>query len=185
MKRVLYIHGYGGGMDPDENPKVQFIRRLPGLSVVAMTTQGDYRPVAYREALAAAGDCDLVVGSSLGGYWAARYHEVTPACAYCVLFNPIVDPAEQLRTIDANLAGQYAKEPPIAPSGEFPGALLVARNDPVVSATASLRVYGARVAVVAYESDDHRLGDAALFGADLERFLKGFLDREPVRQATP
>jgi predicted esterase YcpF (UPF0227 family) len=169
--KVLYVHGYGSGVGGDENPKVKFLKEaFPHYDIVSMSTKGDYSPHAYASALVEymAGDFDVVIGSSLGGYWAYVFAELNRIPF--ILFNPSVDPASQLMPVDASTAHKY--EYPITEVGVgMGGMVLLSKHDPVLDASRAKEIFEGRVHVVEYESDDHRMSDPAIFGEDLKEFF--------------
>ncbi|WP_129138302.1 YqiA/YcfP family alpha/beta fold hydrolase [Modicisalibacter coralii] len=106
---VLYLHGFNSGSD---SPKARLMRAAcrrigPGdAPLPCRTPQLSHRPEAAlasaEDALAELGDAPLLVGSSLGGFWAsvlAERHDL-PA----VLINPAVAPA---RLVDAWLGQDF------------------------------------------------------------------------------
>lgn len=173
-KKVLYIHGYGSGFFSGDNPKVKFLREaIPELRIDSICTNGHYDPESYMQAIARmaadVGEYDVVMGSSLGGYWAVRYAMLTRSTF--VVFNPVIDPSEQLKTVDGELADKYKDCPPIGLFGGVGGLVLLSKNDPVLDASLAKSVFADKVGMIEYDSNDHRLGDSAVFGEDLKEFF--------------
>ncbi|MEA3642998.1 MAG: YqiA/YcfP family alpha/beta fold hydrolase [Lamprobacter sp.] len=149
MALILYLHGFASGPKPN-SPKVDLLRAL-GHEVRCLATQGGYRPEDYLRAAEAAlsksPTFDLLVGSSLGGFW-ARYLGARQGYPWIGL-NPALRPSATLAgyqgrlqrfdveanfdwTLEDALAYRaYEQEPP---DPSVPGLILVAADDEVVDA---------------------------------------------------
>jgi predicted esterase YcpF (UPF0227 family) len=149
MALILYLHGFSSGPKPN-SPKVEMLRAL-GHEVRCLATQGGYRPEDYLRAAEAALSISLapqlLVGSSLGGFW-ARYLGARHGYPWIGL-NPALRPSATLAryqgrlqrfdveasfdwTLEDALAYRAYEEAPVDPS--VPGLILVAADDEVVDA---------------------------------------------------
>jgi predicted esterase YcpF (UPF0227 family) len=93
---IIYLHGFASG--PRTNsPKLSLLRAL-GAEVRCLDTRGCYRPEGYLRAadelLVGSQAPSLLVGSSLGGFWARRLGSQL-RCPWIGL-NPALRPSETL-----------------------------------------------------------------------------------------
>ncbi|MEA3641817.1 MAG: YqiA/YcfP family alpha/beta fold hydrolase [Lamprobacter sp.] len=149
MALILYLHGFASGPKPN-SPKVDLLRSL-GHEVRCLDTQGGYRPEDYLRAteseLAKSPRFDLLVGSSLGGFW-VRYLGARHGYPWIGL-NPALRPSATLAryqgrlqrfdveanfdwTLEDALAYRAYEEEPVDAS--VPRLILVAADDEVVDA---------------------------------------------------
>jgi len=93
--RILYIHGFGSC---GSGFKVQILRRFFGNhSVLAPDLPVDpAETLEVLQALLADEDIDLMVGSSLGGFYAVWLNGLLPNALPAVLINPAIKPWEPL-----------------------------------------------------------------------------------------
>ncbi|WPL12011.1 MULTISPECIES: YqiA/YcfP family alpha/beta fold hydrolase [Thiorhodovibrio] len=100
---IAYLHGFASG-PRSHSPKLALLRGL-GHEVYCLDTQGDYRPEDYARAaeslLQTAPPLDVLVGSSLGGFWARRLG-VQLGCPWVGL-NPALRPSVTLAQFQGRL----------------------------------------------------------------------------------
>lgn len=131
-KTIVYIHGYGSSSN---TLKVHSLRDL-GYNVVAPDV-----PLLYDDALdtlknvfySLPKDDILIVGSSLGGYWASIMSDlfIIPA----VLINPSCDPGKTLKSYHNSQLTQTEldKFHPLKKSTKAPKIVLLADDDKVLN----------------------------------------------------
>jgi uncharacterized protein len=90
--KILYVHGFGSGFDP-ENPKVKTMGYLGEIVGVDVDYCEGFES-AYQEVSDAANGCDLIVGTSMGGYMAS--HVGASQGIPFVALNPAVMPSKTL-----------------------------------------------------------------------------------------
>lgn len=205
MVQILYLHGFASGPKP-QSPKVALLRAL-GHEVRCLDTQGGYRPEAYQRAAAAlhlvrssphalpdsAPDApldspthalpDLLVGSSLGGFWARRLG--LQLGLPWVGLNPALRPSVTLARYGGTLqrfdveahfswsaADALAYRPLEAetPTGTAPGLIIVAEDDDVVEARETLALAG-RCERLVLPRGGHELANTDDYAKALARFV--------------
>ena len=90
--RTLYVHGFGSRFDP-ENPKLKALSELGEVVGVDVDYCEGFK-TAFSEVSAGASECDLIVGTSMGGYLAS--HVGAAHGIPFVALNPAVKPSETL-----------------------------------------------------------------------------------------
>lgn len=90
--KILYVHGFGSGFDP-ENPKVKTLGQLGDVVGVNVDYCKGFES-AYDDVSNAANGCDLIVGTSMGGYMAS--HVGASKGIPFVALNPAVMPSKTL-----------------------------------------------------------------------------------------
>ncbi|MCF8017177.1 MAG: hypothetical protein K9L65_16090 [Chromatiaceae bacterium] len=191
MALILYLHGFASGPKP-KSPKVDLLRAL-GHEVRCLATQGGYRPEDYLRAAETALNRspmpDLLVGSSLGGFW-ARYLGVRHGHPWIGL-NPALRPSATLAryqgrlqrfdveasfdcTLEDALAYRAYEEEPVDPS--VPGLIVVAKDDEVVDAqeTQALAVGGERLVL---PRGGHELANTEDYAETLADFIARVSER--------
>ncbi|WP_295543878.1 YqiA/YcfP family alpha/beta fold hydrolase [uncultured Thiohalocapsa sp.] len=157
MGHIFYLHGFASGPKP-QSPKVALLREL-GHQVRCLDTGGNYRSADYLNALYTtvrrSAFPDLLVGTSLGGFW-ARYFGVQLDCPWVAL-NPALHPSQTLaRTtgtlqrfdVDATFAWSDSNASAYLPfedrwlDSEVPGLIIAAADDDVVDAEETRRLCG-------------------------------------------
>lgn len=130
-KTIVYIHGYGS------SPNTQKVLSLrdAGYTVIAPNV-----PLLYDDALntlkhlfySLPKDDIMIVGSSLGGYWASIMSDlfIVPA----VLINPSCNPKKSLPSYKNPLltADELDKFAPLKKSNKAPKIVLIANDDKVL-----------------------------------------------------
>ncbi|MBK1705278.1 YqiA/YcfP family alpha/beta fold hydrolase [Halochromatium glycolicum] len=206
MAQIIYLHGFASGPKP-QSPKVALLRTL-GHAVHCLDTQGGYRPEDYQRAAAAlhlahssptsspdpstgsAPDSpthslpDLLVGSSLGGFWARRLG-LRLGLPWIGL-NPALRPSAtlaryggRLQRFDVDAHFSWRAEDALAYrpleaetlSGTAPGLILVAEDDDVVDAQETLALAGDCERLV-LPRGGHELANTADYADTLARFIE-------------
>ena len=90
--RTLYVHGFGSRFDR-ENMKVKALSELGEVVGVDVDYCEGFE-AAFSKVAAGAGQCDLIVGTSMGGYLAS--HVGAALGIPFVALNPAVKPSETL-----------------------------------------------------------------------------------------
>jgi predicted esterase YcpF (UPF0227 family) len=99
MTEIVYLHGFNSAFDP-ENEKVAALSQLGAVHGISYDSYSSYRCIR-RHLIDEIGkiECDfgdlLLVGTSLGGFWAAEMAAVFGCPS--VIINPCYDPTEMLR----------------------------------------------------------------------------------------
>ena len=93
--KILYLHGYGSQFDPD-SAKIKALKKIaevagPDLDYAA----GQENVFETVLEFAGAGDYDLIVGTSMGGWLASQ--ACILLCVPFVALNPTVDPSQTLK----------------------------------------------------------------------------------------
>lgn len=179
---TLYIHGYASGANPN-NPKIQFLESECNCFVRSIDTNNSYEPSSYESAidlLLLEKEPDLIVGSSLGGYWG--YRIARKYAIPFVLFNPVINPSIQLMRLDENLAAEYElvafKHEEKGRVISVPGLVFLSINDPILDATIADSFFDEKCKVVRLkDSDDHRLSNPSVFGSELKSFIIDDMNR--------
>lgn len=176
---VIYFHGFASSPN---GSKVDMLREA-GFTVFAPEIDIDPdvaepRLVSFIRGVisaAAIGEQIVFVGTSLGGFWAARMGELFDG--EVVLINPAMHPEESLKKylgpytnystgeqkiLTAKTVAKYAKYP--SAGSDLHRTYFIARHDAKVSSmpTGAAKVF-------AYESDDHR---GMTFFGDVIKYLK-------------
>lgn len=206
MAQIIYLHGFASGPKP-QSPKVALLRTL-GHAVHCLDTQGGYRPEDYQRAAAtlhlthsspnpspdpstgSAPDSpthslpDLLVGSSLGGFWARRLG-LRLGLPWIGL-NPALRPSATLARyggrlqrfdVDADFiwsaddARAYRPLEQAPVTGSAPGLILVAEDDDVVDAQETLALAGDCERLV-LPRGGHELANTADYADTLARFIE-------------
>lgn len=97
MTNIIYLHGFSSAFDP-ENEKVRALAALGTVSGISYDSYGTYQEIysfLLDELSNADRDDTLLVGTSLGGFWAAEmgFKLGIPS----VIINPCYDPTNMLQ----------------------------------------------------------------------------------------
>ena len=157
--KILYIHGYMG--NPDGTKPRALRAGFP--KAVVMAPSHDSHPdhvFALLDPIAAEMDPseDVIVGNSLGGFWAnylsLRYE--LPA----LLINPAVMPSSQLKNLDCEFAGEYSRhEQQIDCARTAPRIVLLAKDDFVLPYHIAIHFFESRCEVILREKGGHEMND--------------------------
>lgn len=174
-ERIFYCHGFASRYEP-EKAKIRALagwRPVHGISL-------DYTHAPERIAAHFAAEIrprDLLIGTSLGGYWAARMSQLlgNPFVA----INPAIQPQQSLRKYlgpgKTHFGEDYHMEPSIpAAYADMPltgqGIVALDAKDEVLCADATRRFVGAHLPVWLWPGGSHRFDHMA----DLVRLLRAF-----------
>ena len=152
----VYLHGYGSS---PMSEKAQALRQIfPNLEAMAI-------PVPFKEAEELLeswiqsrldeGKHLMLVGTSLGGYWATRMSErfLLPA----VIINPSCQPRLSLSKYPD--AGYIEDYPDLEVTSGIPRILLLAKNDDVIDYRIAEKLFGDKVLVKVFEKGGHRFNE--------------------------
>lgn len=189
MADSLYLHGFASGAKP-HSPKVGLLRSL-GHRVDCLSTAGHYRVCDYVQAFdrrtQAAGLPDVLVGTSLGGFWAREF-----GCRHArpwVALNPALHPSRTLarstgtlQRFDADAhfewtlqdAEDYRDVEDRWLDQATPGLIVVAADDDVVDPDETRRCSG-NSRFVRLPRGGHELANTDDYAATLARFIAGAL----------
>lgn len=178
---IFYIHGFGSRFNPDSD-------KIAALSQLGTVHGVDYDYTApYEEILVhlrrAAGDADLIVGTSLGGYLAMRLGSLLGR-PYAAI-NPAIDPADGLRAyigsgtdhygVDFVLEERAVRSYPPLPLGLAVerGIVLIDDGDEVIDVPAAIEMAGeAGLRLAVFPGGDHRFQHMAEAIPFLEEHLE-------------
>lgn len=157
--KILYIHGYNGTPD---GPKLDMLRK-EYRSATIIAPQHDSVPDHVHElldgiALTLDMSEDLIIGNSLGGFWAnffcLRYG--VPA----LLINPVVNPSKALGGLGCSFAAEYLPyEEQSKPGDVAPRVVLLAENDEVLSYREAFEFFSGSCDVQLLKSGGHGMND--------------------------
>jgi uncharacterized protein len=175
--RTLYVHGFGSRFDPD-NIKVKALRRLGEVVGVDVDYCAGFE-TAVSKVSAAASHCDLIVGTSMGGYLAS--HVGAAIGIPFVALNPAVKPSETLcRHIGTfvDYVGRHStlREETVAGYPDIQmvggcGLILLEAGDDVIDPEVTLNMLRGIYTVKMYEGGSHRFeGLPGLLG-EIEEFM--------------
>lgn len=155
MKTIIYIHGYGSTPNSD---KARGLRKH--FQVIAPKV-----PIKFFEACKVLIKCidehpnSILVGTSLGGYWASLMSEafLIPA----VLINPSCSPAETLvRYNNLELTeAEIEKYISLDPQSGIPRIVMLAKNDEVLDYKVAEKLFTKKAKIKLYETGEHRFND--------------------------
>ncbi|MBK5940792.1 YqiA/YcfP family alpha/beta fold hydrolase [Halochromatium roseum] len=185
MANILYLHGFASGPKPN-SPKVALLRGL-GHQVQCLSTEGRYRPADYLNAFhqltKQAPLPDLLVGTSLGGFWARHFgcRRERPWIA----LNPALHPSQTLSQNTGTLqrfdveasfewslenANDYLVFEDQWLNSEVPGLILCAKDDEVVDPQDTWRFSG-KSKYVKLPRGGHELANTEDYADILARFI--------------
>lgn len=152
----VYFHGYGSSPNSD---KVAELRKIfPDLEAPLI-------PLPFKEAEAFledwiqtrinSGKYLMLVGTSLGGYWATRMSErfLLPA----VIINPSCQPRLTLSKYAG--APNVSDYPDLKVTRGIPRVLLLAKDDNVIDYRVAEKLFGNKVNVKVFEKGGHRFNE--------------------------
>lgn len=153
---VLYFHGYGSSPRTDkvtDLKKVFVDVRAPQVPLLYEDAERELS--AYVEEVLAERRDVIIVGTSLGGYWAgavgAKYN--IPA----VLVNPATDPERSLSQFnDSMLSSVELSKFPRATASSSARIVLLAEDDDIINPQAALDLFSGNAKVVRYQDGGHR-----------------------------
>ncbi|MEI6605743.1 MAG: YqiA/YcfP family alpha/beta fold hydrolase [Verrucomicrobiota bacterium] len=157
--KILYIHGYNGTPHGEKYNKLR--QSFPEADILAPQHDSIPQNVFHLlDGFASGLDAhnDLIVGTSLGGFWANFF-----ALRYgvrAVLLNPVVSPVKRLNFRDCSFAADYAAfENPDASQQRPPAIVLLAEDDDVLPYREALDHFSGACDVRVLKSGGHRMND--------------------------
>lgn len=185
MAQITYLHGFASGPKP-HSPKVALLGTL-GHEVHCLSSDGRYRFFDYVHAFdrlrQTSGLPDLLVGTSLGGFW-ARYF----GCRFerpWIALNPALHPSEtlagqtgSLRRFDTDAHFVWRAEDALAYETfedqwlitDVPGLIIVARDDATVDPQQTRRLCG-DCEFVELPRGGHELANTEDYADTISRFI--------------
>ncbi len=159
--KILYIHGYNGTPHGEKYDRLR--QCFPEAEILA--PQHDNIPshvFHLLDGIASGLDPlnDLIVGTSLGGFWANFFSLRYGVRA--VLLNPVVSPVKRLNFRDCSYAADYAAFEQRDDSHQRPPTIvLLAEDDDVLPYREAFDHFSAACDVRILRSGGHRLNDPA------------------------
>jgi predicted esterase YcpF (UPF0227 family) len=157
--KILYIHGYNGTPD---GPKLDMLRK-EYRSATIIAPQHDSVPDHVFELLDRIASImddpeDVIIGNSLGGFWANFFslrHGV-PA----LLINPAVSPSESLKRLGCPFAEEYLPyEEQVKADAISPRTVLLAEDDEVLCHRVAYEFFSGICGVKLLKSGGHGMND--------------------------
>lgn len=156
---ILYIHGYNGS---PQGEKTDLLRqRFNKANLIA--PQHNSRPqevFALLDSIAEGLDelDDLIVGTSLGGFWANFFAQRYGLRA--VLINPAVQPSQDLARLGCEFAADYAPfEQQVSRKCHTPKTVLLAEDDEVLAYQHAQQMFTGSCEVRIFPTGGHRMCD--------------------------
>jgi uncharacterized protein len=102
MTRILYLHGFNSSYSPEKVKALSKIGEVIGIDYNTYDTYNNIHSYLLREITKLSPDPDdtLIVGTSLGGFWAAEMASYLALPS--VIINPCYDPANMLQKYVGN-----------------------------------------------------------------------------------
>ena len=175
--RTLYVHGFGSRFDPG-NPKLKALSELGEVVGVDVDYCEGFK-TAFSEVSAGASECDLIVGTSMGGYLAS--HVGAAHGIPFVALNPAVKPSETLcRHIGTfvDYVGRHstlteetvAGYPDIQMVGGC-GLILLEAGDDVIDPEVTMNMLREVYSVKMYEGGSHRFEGLSEHLGEIQAFM--------------
>jgi len=159
--KILYIHGYNGNPLGDKYDKLR--QCYPEAEILAPQHDSIPQNVFHLlDGIASGLDAhdDLIVGTSLGGFWANFFSLRYGVRA--VLVNPVVSPVKRLNFLGCTFAADYAAFEKPDDSPHRPAAIvLLAEDDEVLPYREALDHFSGACDVRILKSGGHRMKDPA------------------------
>ena len=162
--KILYIHGYNGS---PHGEKYDMLRQCyPNAEILA--PQHDSIPTSVYpllDGIASGLDAhnDLIIGTSLGGFWANFFSLRYGVRA--VLLNPVVSPSKRLIFRGCSFAADYEAFEEQDDSQQRPSAIvLLAEDDDVLPYRTAFEHFSGACDVRILKSGGHRMNDPASLG---------------------
>ena len=170
MARVFYCHGWAGSSQSD---KVAALR-ASGLEVDAVDI--DYRALDLKALSNLAKHADVIVGSSLGGWVAAKLSQMTKVSA--VLINPSCNPRQSLVKYNQLTPEQLEQFSPIVTDFETPTVVLLATDDEVIDPAIAQGLFTGKCGVYTVENAGHRFTDHATIVHHVNSLVDSFISHD-------
>jgi hypothetical protein len=170
--KIIYFHGYGSSPNSD---KVKLLKQRFDVIAPSIPIKHDEAFQHLIEFVQPYADPSVVlVGTSLGGYWAGRMSNyfILPA----VLINPSCFPADTLtRYQNEHLTEEERlKYRPLEFTSTATRSVLLARDDDVIDYRIAEKVLSDRCNVKLFESGGHRFNDINTISSSIIELQKGF-----------
>lgn len=157
--KILYIHGFNGS---PEGPKKEMLRHNFKKSEIIAPQHDSRAENVFRLLNEIAENLDtlddVILGSSLGGFW-ANYFSLKFGVG-AVLVNPVVQPSRSLAQLDYPYAPEYeAFEKQISSTAVSRRIALLAEDDEVLPYREAFDYFGTRCGVKLLPTGGHRMND--------------------------
>ena len=156
---ILYIHGFNGSPHGEKSELLR--QRFPKAKLIA--PQHNSRPQEVFQLLDPIADGldpmeDLIVGTSLGGFWANFFAQRYGLRA--VLINPAVQPSASLARLGCEFAADYAPfEQQVSRKCHTPRTVLLAEDDEVLPCQHAREMFSGCCNVQIFPTGGHRMND--------------------------
>ena len=157
--KILYIHGFNG---TPEGAKLDMLRNHYRKAEI-IAPQHDSRaknvfPLLDEVASNMDGDDDVILGNSLGGFW-ANFFSLRYGLG-AVLVNPVVRPSQSLQKLGYPLASEYLEfENQISATDISPRIVLLAEDDELLNYRDAYEYYSPICQVETRATGGHRMND--------------------------
>lgn len=162
--QVLYIHGYSSSPSSDKARSIADFCTQQGLAFTALRRSTEDPDIAlneYRQQIAGLPNNDdrLLVGSSLGGFFALQLARELPA--RCLLINPSIQPQNTLERygVPPSIARKYARYSAEVPSGT---TVLLATDDETLDYRVAKTHFQNKADVHCFDHQTHRWTDMGI-----------------------
>jgi predicted esterase YcpF (UPF0227 family) len=177
--KILYIHGFGSHYDPSKS-KIQTLQRL-GVVIGVNLDYCEGFDATYGKVCEAVSGCDLIVGTSMGGYMASH---VGAACGIpFVALNPAVNPRDSLikhvgSFVDHGGNDKFLSEEVVANYPDIKttngcGLVLLEADDDVIDPKATKALLDPTYDVRLYEGGSHRFDSLPMVLDEIAAFVEG------------
>ena len=165
VESIFYCHGFASHFDPQKQ-KIRFLARLaPVCGVTVDYTDPPERVFNVFSRTLGACSHPLVVGTSMGGYFAAWLGGEF-GCPF-ISINPVISPSKSLRKYIGDGRTHFGKHytltaEAVAAYADFPfrldekGLIVVDLEDEVIDAQMTISVVKDRTQIIAFDGGSHR-----------------------------
>lgn len=152
MSSIIYLHGYGSTPNSD---KVLALREYFTVFASSIPIKFDDGYKILKEFILTKPDA-ILVGTSLGGYWATIMSDVLLLPA--VLINPSCSPKNTLHKYNNPelTEVELKKYIPLAPKNNIPRIVLLAKDDDILDYRIAEKLFESKAKVNIYENGGHR-----------------------------
>lgn len=163
--KCLYLHGFASAFDPDGG-KVQTLKKNFDVIHFSYDTTMPYpQNMARMSNIIKAHDVKIVVGCSLGGFYALEASKATGV--FAVALNPSYDPKNSMKNhIGSNknyktgkmeaLTAQAVESYPLTVNTEANGIVLIEKGDAVINPNQSFKFFEKKYATKLVAGGSHR-----------------------------
>lgn len=158
--KIIYIHGYNGCPN---GAKLDMLRRKFKTEEIIAPLHNNHPEEIFdvydRISKEMVDYDDVILGSSLGGFWANYFSLKYKISA--VLVNPVVNPSVKLKQLGYLRSLDYIPfEQEIASGGISPRIVLLAQNDEVLDYREAQNYYSQQCEVLTFPNGEHRMNDS-------------------------